>query len=561
MRKFIRENFLIILVVAIASLLRFYKLDSYPPALKWDEAALGYNAYSILKTGRDEFGNFLPVIFKSFGDYKPGLYVYADIPFVLIFGLTELATRLPGAIAGILSVLLVYLNVKEIFGKKVAVWPATVLAFSPWHINFSRGAWETNLTVFLLLCGLYLFLKILPQSKEKTVYCPRLSFMSGLFFGLTFITYQGAKVFTPMFLILLVLLLVPKFDKNTRKNLLTGAVSLLIFAIPMLLSIFTAAGGRAKVTNVFSYPRLPNEINLILEQDKTNPESLIFSLFHSETYSFIRGIAERYFNTFSGRYLFFEGDWQNPRLGVPYMGQLYYLDLIFLLLGVYFLIRNKNIRVSLFILLWLFVSPIPAAITRDSVSSVRSLNTVIPLSVIIGLGLCYFLDKMTRQNKLVKLAVLTILIAGYSWNFSSYLDLYYTHAPIHYSNTAQHGYKEVINYVSSIDNKYDKIYFTYTYGQPYIYWLFYTKYPPNKYQQENHYVENKWGDAGTVEHLDNIDFGNVYWPKFRECRNCLYIDDEMGLPENDLKNTPWARVVKRINFLDGSLAFKIVETF
>ena len=98
----------LIFIFALALFLRIYKLGSCPVGFLWDEAALGYNGYSILKTGRDEYGKFLPIIFKSFGDYKPGLYVYLTVPSIAIFGLTEFSTRLPAAIFGSLTVLLIY---------------------------------------------------------------------------------------------------------------------------------------------------------------------------------------------------------------------------------------------------------------------------------------------------------------------------------------------------------------------------------------------------------------------------------------------------------------------
>ena len=91
------NNFYFYLVIFIISfVIRYISIQTTP--LLWDEASLGYNAYSILKTGRDEYGTFLPIIFKSFGDYKPGLYVYLCLPFVYILGLNELSVRLPSII-------------------------------------------------------------------------------------------------------------------------------------------------------------------------------------------------------------------------------------------------------------------------------------------------------------------------------------------------------------------------------------------------------------------------------------------------------------------------------
>ena len=79
------KNWLLIGILVLAAALRLVNLSSVPPHLTQDEASLGYNAYSILKTGKDEYGQLLPVVFKSFGDYKPGLYIYLTVPTVAVF--------------------------------------------------------------------------------------------------------------------------------------------------------------------------------------------------------------------------------------------------------------------------------------------------------------------------------------------------------------------------------------------------------------------------------------------------------------------------------------------
>jgi len=181
-------------------------LDINPPHLTPDEAALGYNAYSILKTGRDEYGELFPVIFKSFGDFKPGLYVYATVPFVAVFGLNEWAVRLPSALAGIIAVWLIYKIILLLFAEQKSQLPTTnyhllasvsaaMLAVSPWHIHFSRGAWEVNLALTLTLTGIYFFLK----SRLNIRYLMPAS----IFFASTLIAYQGAKLSTLIVLVIL----------------------------------------------------------------------------------------------------------------------------------------------------------------------------------------------------------------------------------------------------------------------------------------------------------------------------------------------------------------------
>lgn len=112
------KNWWLIAILTLAAVLRLWNLSNVAPHLTQDEASLGYNAYSILKTGKDEYGQLFPVIFKSFGDYKPGLYIYLTVPSVAIFGLNEFAVRLPSALAGIISVYLVFLVSNLLFKEK-----------------------------------------------------------------------------------------------------------------------------------------------------------------------------------------------------------------------------------------------------------------------------------------------------------------------------------------------------------------------------------------------------------------------------------------------------------
>ena len=141
----------LIIILVIATLLRFWNINSVP-SLNPDEAALGYNAYSLIQTGRDEHGISWPLHFKSFSDYKPGGYVYLALPFIKVLGLTPLTVRLPNLILSVLTVYILYKLVFLLFkSETLALYSSLVLALSPWHIHFSRGAWESATSVFFIL--------------------------------------------------------------------------------------------------------------------------------------------------------------------------------------------------------------------------------------------------------------------------------------------------------------------------------------------------------------------------------------------------------------------------
>ena len=187
-----KSKIFLILILLLAFALRFWKLDSYP-ALNADEAAIGYNAYSLIQTGLVEHGNAWPIHFQSFNDYKPGLYFYLALPFVKVMGLNEWAVRIPGAFLGVLTVLLIYLLTHELFkDKKLSLISALFLAISPWHLQFSRGGWEVNTATFFIVLGTWLFIKFVNGKKGINL------ILSLLAFSLSMYCYHAARVVVPL---------------------------------------------------------------------------------------------------------------------------------------------------------------------------------------------------------------------------------------------------------------------------------------------------------------------------------------------------------------------------
>ena len=74
--------------------LRTIALDAAPAGLHHDEACNGYDAYSILHTGRDHHGNFMPIAIEAFGDYRPPIFDFLFVPLISSFGLKPVVVRL-----------------------------------------------------------------------------------------------------------------------------------------------------------------------------------------------------------------------------------------------------------------------------------------------------------------------------------------------------------------------------------------------------------------------------------------------------------------------------------
>ncbi|RJR24491.1 hypothetical protein C4578_02630 [Candidatus Microgenomates bacterium] len=545
------KKYLFVAVFLLALFLRLYKLGEFPVGFLWDEAALGYNAYSILKTGRDEYGKALPLIFKSFGDHKPGFYIYLTVPSVAVFGLNEFAVRFPSAIFGSLSVLFIYLLLKE-RNLRVALFASAALAVSPWHFSFSRGAWELNVMTFEILGGLYFLTKYLTLKKVFHLY------LSALFWVITLFTYQSAKALVPALLFGFVFFFRRELKGISLKPKFVFAA--LFLASFLFFNFLTATGGRSgriKVMSVFSYPRSQEETQAILEQDEGDRVS--WKLFHNSLVFFSRGVLGRYLNHFSGNFLFFSGDWSNPRNGVVYHGVLYLPDLIFVIAGLGILFSRKRAPSENLMLYWLLLAPLPSAVTRDIISSVRSFTMVIPFVFLIATGMDGILNLLSKKRFKIAGAVTFLLI--YTVFFVRFLDLYFIHDPEINAQDRLYGYKEMVEYINPRVHTKNKVVVTSKYGQPYIFYLFYTKYDPSLYQKQASLKESEVGDVGEVERIDNIEFRKVYWPDDRGKENSLFVDDEFGLPMHDLLGEEEKHVIlKEIKYPNQKVAFRIVET-
>jgi 4-amino-4-deoxy-L-arabinose transferase-like glycosyltransferase len=532
--------------------LRFYSVQSIPPGLTWDEAALGYNAYSLLKTGRDEYGAVLPFNLKSFGDYKPALYAYLDIPFVALFGLNELAVRLPSVLAGVISIWLMYALMQELFQKKwLSISTALFAAISPLSLHFSRGAWESNVATVLNLGGVYLFLK---AQKNQWWYVG-----AGSLFALSLLTYQGSRLFVLLLLIGLVVLYRKNFSFKSKGLWVGGGILGLFGGILMITLLFFGQGDRLSTTNFFAYTRSEEQISQIVQEDGLMRGSAAYEILHGEWFAYIRGLVERYVVYYSPNILFVTGDY-SPRHKVADMGVFPYYTLILFLLGIYFLTTLKNKGVGV-VVLYLLIAPLPGVLSRDLINMVRALNLLIPFTILEGAGLYFLIVTLYRSRigQLVLVGSIAVMIGIYG----VYLDSYFVHTPAQYSQGYLYGYKQSL-LLANAGNKdlwdsYDKVVMTDTYGQPYIYYLFYSQYDPAKYQQQAKLDRNSV-DVGSVKQIDNIEFRHIFWPGDRGTKNSLFIGTLEELPDQDVKPFAEYNLKGDVHFMDKQHAFRVVET-
>jgi len=540
-RKFKIYLFIIILFAVV---LRFWQIDNYPAGFNADEASYGYNAYSLILTGKDEHGESWPVHLKSFADYKPAGTTYLAIPFVKLFGLSKISVRLPSLLAGVASVFIIFLLVQEIFAcLPLSLIASFFLAISSWHIHFSRGAWETNLGTTFLLLGTYLFFRGLKESKFFV--------LSVISYCFSIYLYHTPRVVIPFFGVFLILFYKDKVFKNLKWVAVAGVVGILVMA-PFIFSIFgPAVSARFSGVSVFSDIGPVWRVNR-LRGEHADMKSLPAKILHNRPIVYALKISQNWLSHFDGTFLFVLGD-RIKRSNSPDMGQMYFFDLIFILAGFYFFIKLKPKNYQ-FVFFWLLVAPVAASLTFQSPNALRAHNMVIPLVILSAFGF-YHLILFTKQKLSPTLFALCCLLFVFciSWNTTYFLHQYFVHYPKTYPEAWEYGIKDLVNYLVPIKDDYQKVYVTEKYDQPYIIFLFYMKYPPEKFQKEVVLTPRDKFGFSTVRDFDNFHFENINWDDFKgEKENFLVCGTDEEIPDE-------ASIIKTINFLNGQPAFQCVE--
>lgn len=546
MNHFLSKLSPLIGIILIALTVRLIGLGMNPPSLNWDEVSLGYNSYSILKTGKDEWGRTFPITFEAFGDYKLPVYIYTSIPFIALFGLNEYGVRLPSVLAGIFGVILIYLIVNELTSnKKLALIGAALLAVSPWDIFLSRVALEAHLALFLFLLGFYTFLKGIKRNWSLL--------LSALFFGTTIFTYNSARVFVPVF----VLFLVFRYRKVLWNKKLIGLIFILLFSmffgIAAFLAVFVDSSSRYYWVSIVDQGAI-NYLNESRAQSQL--PKLITNLIYNRYSYFIQNFVTNFLNHFSVEYLFLKGGSQY-QFSLPGHGLLYLIELPFLAFGIIRLIQKRTYKdIRGILLTWLILAPIPSAITRESPHALRAIFMLGVVQIITAVGIMESInvirDRYMDRLKIFLAVVVTLFLVSFVFYGYQYFLLY----PYKYSFSWQYGYKEVIEYLSYNNylNSSQKVYISKKYGEPHIFYLFYIKYDPLKYQNNPSLIRYDKTNWRWVDRLDNISFINDWEVKKR-------LEGEKGsILVTSPGNFPaGSEVIYSVNFLNGSKAFDVVK--
>jgi len=534
------KRLLLLLVFLLAFLLRFWQLGVNPPSLDWDEASLGYNAYSILKTAKDEYGSFLPLSIRSFGDFKPPLYTYLTIIPVAIFGLNEFSTRFISAFFGALAIIIAYFLVKELFPQKSFIFYLLSLIFfalSPWHIQFSRVAFEANVALTFFLAGILFFLK----GRNSGVFFI-FSFFSFIF---STFTYHSERLAAPLMIVGL-LFIFQKVSIAKWKFVVTGLLLFILFSLPIISQLTSTAARFGSVTILNPNEKLGTSISAI-EFDKKRGD-LLGRLMHNRRIVFGREVLAGYLDHFNFDFLFLKGD-PPGRHHATGMGMLYFWDLPFVLLGLFEILGGLAEKEKRLIFWWFRIAPVASSFTTGTPHAVRALLYLPTYQIFTAFGVVEVIRWFKEyRKKIIGIALIILTFTFLLLNFYYYLHTYYIHTPQEEAPSWQYGYKEVVTEVSKLEANFAKVIVTYFYDQPYVYFLFYQKVDPSWYQQN-------WG-GGEIQRenrgFGKYEFRRIDWSRDQNLKNVLLIGAAKEIPENA------SGLIKEIKFPDGSVAFRIV---
>lgn len=483
----------LIAITVVGAGLRLYKLSSAPPAMNWDEASYGYNAYSLWKTGKDEYGTTLPTSIRSFDDYKPPLYAYATAPIVGIFGLNELNTRLVSAISGILTILVTFALASRLLkSTKAGLIAAAVVATSPWSAHYSRLAFEAVPALLLLLISWWYLLK---GEKDKQKYVYALGFAT-----LSYFSYNSHKIYW----LVVAGWIAWKIRKEIFKEIKL-IFKLALVCLPIGYSvIFGNTLARFSSTSIFPLYKETHSVYLFAGEFINR-----YSAYFSPANVFVRGTNE-------------------PNQKVFDLAVFYPFEVVFFGLGVWWLIKKRSKYI--FIVCMLLLAPIPAALTWSWFTPIRVLPLWWLISLIIGKGVWETVVKLTKKWQVG----LVILVGGW-WILSIgwYLMAEVWYMPYTDYGQWQWGFREAIAAIQPYKNKYKYVVWETPQAQPHIFTLFYSKFPPAEYQfyLTNHPVQI----PRTNFDIPGFYYRKIFWPTDKDLKDVLFIGTVYSLPENDLK--------------------------
>jgi 4-amino-4-deoxy-L-arabinose transferase-like glycosyltransferase len=459
--------FFLSLIVIFGAFLYFYKISSIPNSVYDDEATIGYNAYSILTTLKDEYGKFLPIAFRFFGAYTPPLYVYLTIPLIKLFGVTAFSIRFLSAISTLFGIIIIYFFIKEfkIFKNPWAkIIGSLLFAILPWTVFNARLGYEVTLGyITFAAASLFLWQGIKQQ---------KISLLAIFLFSISTYIAHTERYLVPIFLFLFLIIFRKSiFIKKNKHNLSVSLLIILLTQIPNLFLITTKAfwvKNSSINTNLF-----------VLFSDLVN-QILIY---------------------FSPKTLFGLTPDINLQHSIPYQSFFYSWMVIPFFIGLYLIFKNIQKPEIKYLLLLFLTAPIPGSLSGHFISVQRVLTLIIPMILIISLGIDFISQKIKPIFSLPLFSLLIIFSLILLWRG------YFIFLPKQRATWWSYGYGQLSEIITQKQGKKFIIDNGRT-GSIYMLILYYTKYSPQNLQSQfsSEFIKNYYSNP---PFNPNYNFGNT----------------------------------------------------
>lgn len=523
----------LVIIVLLAVFLRFFRLGDVPNGLYQDETAIGYNAYSILETGNDEHGRSYPLYFKSFGDHKLPVYIYADMAAVKLFGLTPFAVRFPSALFGVLTVVVMYFFIHNLTRNKgIAIISTLFIAINPWSLHYNRATFEVSMSLFFFIIGGLLVNKFFQQKTRGAFLIGSMCFLISLY------SYNLTRLLAPVLFALFIVANRRDIKSSDKKELVAtgvlGALSLFPFVTSLLKSggvssasgtlIFSSAVVQAPLIELRSYMiNLPFGIPVLL-----------FNKYILTAWQYINNVA----SYFSVDFFFIKGS-AHGNHGIGNIGLFYLFELPLMACGLVYMIKKK-IRGTYLLIGWGIVTILVASLTRDVPHATRSFPLLLPLTVFSAAGAVYIFQ---RASSLKQSTLRLVVFVGASlfviFNIIYYFTSYYVRFPVLYAKPWRMHDRELALYLSANDEKYEKIIIDGDTGFVYTSLLFYSKYSPSDFQKSVRRLPDDPEGFSVVRSFGKYEFRTINWKKDLLLKKSLLITN----PGNYPPNTPILRKI------------------
>lgn len=538
-----KTTFVLIVILSAAAFLRFYQIDTNPKAMYGDSLTGVYDAYSIYKTGHDQKGNFLPLVF-SLGGGRPGGYIYASVPFAALFGPTALASRMVSVLSGIGIVFLLYLLGKKLFSINVGLVIAAIAALNPWELSLSRGPFESHFALFLTLLGFYFFILGFKKSYWFLVF--------GLSFFLASQTYSTYRLTIPLLTMLLLVWMGRKeILKHLKKKLFI--LSLFIIASSLILSIYlTLSRGkedRFDIINIFKDPAIRHSISQKVKSERLldNLSPTLSYKLHTTYLELGAVLVENYLGNFFPDFLFLHGD-GSARHNPAEMGQLLWIDAVLLLLGLIYLYQTNK---KLLVLLagWVAVAPIPTSLVGGP-HGLRSSLLLPPLLILAGLGLMKLWGNRSQPRNA---AVLVVLGFVFLFQYVLFSDKFYLVAPKKQARFWSISAKEAFILAEKNRQKFDFIILSNDIDNMEFAYPTYAKLDPGEVMKQNQ-------SPAKIGEFKFFKYGNIHIGSLPNTRVTQFIKDLPGsaLYIGASKEQPYLENYKIIRGFDNEVDLVVV---